>query len=118
MLQVNQELKVHQVSQVPWVPQGPLVRMVLDILGHRAPLVLLAPPDTPMLVNLAPPVPLANPEPPATPVTEAHLEPLELWAHEELLEHQEHLDLLAFHLLASLVLLAFLEQWDQEESLV
>lgn len=117
-MQVNQELKVHQVSQVLWAPQGPLVRALLDFPGHMALLVLLAPLDTPMLVNLAVPVPLANPEPPAIPVKEAPLEQLELWAHEEVLEHQEHLDLLDLHLLASLVLLASLEQWDQEESLV
>lgn len=116
MLQVNQELKVHRVSQVLWVPQGPPVRAVLDFPDHQALLVLLAPLDTPMLVNLAAPVLLANPEPPVIPVTEAPLEPLELWAQEELLEHQEHLDLLDLHLLASLVLLVSLEQWDQEES--
>lgn len=117
-MQVSQELKVHQVSQVLWDPQGPLERAVMDFLGPQAPLVQLAPPDTPMLVNLAALVPLANPEPPAILVKEVPLEQLELWAHEELLEHQEHLDLLDFHLLASLVLLASLEQWDIEESLV
>lgn len=118
MLQVHQELKVHQVNQVLWAPQDPLAKAVLDIQDHRAPLAPLAPPDTPMLVNLAALVPLANPEPLVCPVTEAPLEQLELWAHEEVLEHQEHLDLLDFHLLASLALLVFLEQWDQEESLV
>lgn len=118
MLQVNQELKVHQVSQVLWAPQDPLARAVLDFLDNRAPLVLLAPPDTPMLVNLAALVPQANPEPLVILATKAPLEPLERWAPEGLMEHQEHLDLLDFHLLASLVLLAFLGQWDQEESLV
>lgn len=117
-MQVHQELKVHQVSQVPWAPQDPLARALLDFLDHRAPLVPLAPPDTPMLVNLALLVPLANPDPLVSLVTEVPLEQLELWAHEEVPEHREHLDLLDFHLLASLALLAFLEQWDQEESLV
>lgn len=117
-MQVNQDLKVHLVSQVLWAPQEPLARALLDFLDHMAPLVLLAPLDTPMLVNRAALVPLANPEPLVSPAIEVALERLELWAHEELLEHQEHLDLLDFHLLASLVLLASLEQWDQEESLV
>lgn len=118
MLQVNQELKVHQVSQVLWAPQEPLARAVLVILDHRALLVLLVPPDTLMLANPAALVPLANPEPLVSLVTEAPLDQLVLWAQEELPEHQEHLDLLDFHLLASLALLAFLEPWDQEENLV
>lgn len=118
MLQVNKALKVHQVSQVPWAPQEPLARMVLEFLDNKAPLGLLVPPDTLTLVNLGALVPLANPEPPVSLVTEAPLEQLEPWAPEERLEHQEHLDLLDFHQLASPVLLASLEQWDIEESLV
>lgn len=118
MFQVHQELKVHQVSQVPWAPQDPLARVVVDIPEHRAPLAPLAPLDTPTPANLAALVPPANPEPLVCLVTEEPPEPLEQWAHVELLDHQEHPDLLDFHLWASLVLLAFLEPWDQEESLV
>lgn len=118
MFRVHRELKVHQVSQVLWAPQDPLARAVLDIPDNRAPLAPPAPLDTPTLANLAALVPPANPEPLVCLVTEEPLEPLEQWAHVELLEHQEHLDLLGFHLWASLVLLAFLEPWDLEESLV
>lgn len=118
MFQVHQEIKVHQVSQVLWAPQDSLARAVQDIPDHRAPPAPQAPPDTPMLANLAALVLPANLEPLVILVTGGPPEPLELWAHVELLEHQEHLDLLDFHLWASLVLLAFLEPWDQEGSLV
>lgn len=118
MSQVHQELKVHQESQVPWVPQDLLARAVQDIPDNKAPLALLGLPDTLMLANLAALVPLENPELLVCLVRKGTLEPLELWVHEELLGHQEHLDPLDFHLLANLDLLAFLEPWDQEESLV
>lgn len=117
-MQVSKALKVHQVSLVLWAPQDPLARAVMEFQDNQVPPGQLAPLDTLTLANLAALAPQANPEPLVNPVREAPQEQLELWVHEELLEHQEHLDLLDFHLLASLVLLAFLEQWDIEESLV
>lgn len=98
MLLEHQELKVPQVSPVLWAPPAPLERVGLDTLAPPAPLVLLAPLDTLMLVNLAARVPLVNPGPLACLETEGALEPLERWALEELLEPREHLDLLDFHL--------------------
>lgn len=117
-MQVSKALKVLQVSLALWAPQEPLEKAVMEFQDNQVPPGQLAPPDTLMLVNLAALAPQANPEALVNPVREVVQEQLELWAHEELLEHQEHLDLLDFHLLASLVLLAFLERWDIEESLV
>lgn len=51
-------------------------------------------------------------------VREVQLVQLDQWVPEVHLVRLEHLDLLDFHLLENLDLLASLGQWDQEESLV
>lgn len=115
-MQVNQVLKVPQVSQDQWAPLDPLAKVVLDILDHQAPLDLPGPQVTLLLGNPEALEPLANPEPTVNLVIEEPLERPVLWAHEEPPGPLEHLDLLDFHLLANLAQLALLEQWDQEES--
>uniref|UniRef100_A0AAV2K678 Uncharacterized protein n=1 Tax=Knipowitschia caucasica TaxID=637954 RepID=A0AAV2K678_KNICA len=114
---VNLDLKAHQESQAPWVPQDPLARAAQAILEPRAPLAPPAPQDTHKLANPEAPDPLGNQERLVILVRKGPLEPLEPWALAEPLDPLGPLDLLDFHLWENLVLLACQEQWDTEESL-